>query len=118
MSTIPPTLAFHLAKAYGVQAPRPLSVRAIPEGAARTEPIARIDRARPTDRVDTTRLGTGAARLVSAKVNVPAFEGVSATPGRRAETFKGDALPFYHHPADRNAAATGVDLGRSVDISG
>jgi hypothetical protein len=28
------------------------------------------------------------------------------------------AMPMYRHPADRNAAATGVDAGRVLDIEG
>ncbi len=118
MSSIPPTLPFHLAKAYGAQAPvRPLTVRPL-----RTDPVGRIDQARGADRVDTSRLSAGAARLVGARVDVPAFEGVSApaasqSTGAAREAGNG-ALPFYHHPADRNAAATAVDLGRSLDISG
>ncbi len=28
------------------------------------------------------------------------------------------SLPMYRHPADRNAAATGVVLGKSLDITG
>ncbi len=39
------------------------------------------------------------------------FSGDSPQP-RRA------SLPLYRHPADRNAAATGVELGRSVDLNG
>jgi hypothetical protein len=28
------------------------------------------------------------------------------------------ALAFYRHPADKNSAATGVQVGRSIDVSG
>jgi hypothetical protein len=31
---------------------------------------------------------------------------------------KSESLQFYRHPADKNAAATNVLLGRRVDISG
>jgi len=109
MTTIPPTLPFHLAKAYGV--PAPLTVRPV-----RTDPIARIDQARAPDRAEISRPGAGAARLVGARVNVPAFEGLSAPPGPAGGA--AEALPFYRHPADRNAAATAVNLGRSLDVSG
>ncbi|MFG0252248.1 MAG: hypothetical protein ACF8NJ_05175 [Phycisphaerales bacterium JB038] len=27
-------------------------------------------------------------------------------------------LPLYRHPAERNAAATGVELGRTIDLNG
>jgi hypothetical protein len=29
-----------------------------------------------------------------------------------------DAVPFYNRPADRNAAATAIQLGRSLDVTG
>lgn len=29
-----------------------------------------------------------------------------------------DSLPMYRHPAERNAAATGVALGRVLDVRG
>jgi hypothetical protein len=31
-------------------------------------------------------------------------------------TQAGPALPFYRHPADKNAAATAINAGRSLDI--
>jgi len=30
----------------------------------------------------------------------------------------GESLPFYKHPADKNAAATAVSVGRSLDVRG
>jgi len=29
-----------------------------------------------------------------------------------------DAIPMYRHPADRNAAAVAIELGRSIDVRG
>ena len=116
MSSIPPTLPFDVAQTYGVRAPisvRPLAkapVQAQTQAASQTQPLARIDRA---DKADLSRVSSGVGRLLAAKVETPAFEGVSNPAPARA-----DAMAFYHHPADRNAAATGVDIGRSLDISG
>jgi len=41
------------------------------------------------------------------------------TPGTPAGAASGPAgtLPMYRHPADRNAAATGVRLGLMLDVS-
>ncbi|MFG0326361.1 MAG: hypothetical protein ACF8SC_03710 [Phycisphaerales bacterium JB037] len=98
-------------------------------------PTARPIQTEPT--IDTTR-----ARLVSAKVpggidfssaqpeptrspiesaTAQRVVNTSASPTARAD----DALPsgrlgsysIYRHPADRNAAATGVDLGRILDAN-
>ncbi len=116
MSSIPPTLPFDVAQTYGVRAPlsvRPLAkapAAAQTQAASQTQPLARIDRA---DKADLSRVAPTVGRLLAARVEQPAFEGVAAPAQAKA-----DAMAFYHHPADRNAAATGVDLGRSLDISG
>lgn len=120
MSSIPPTLPFDVAQTYGVRAP--LTVRPLAQAPAaaqsqavnQTQPIARIDRA---DKADLSKVTSGIGRLLAARVEQPAFEGVSA-PSAPVTQPKTDAMAFYHHPADRNAAATGVDVGRSLDISG
>jgi len=126
MSSIPPTLPFDVAKTYGVRAPRPISVRPLAQAPSaaqsspiETQPLARIDRA---DKADLTKVSSGIGRLLGARVETPAFEGVSAAPPQttqsQAPPRRADAFAFYHHPADRNAAATGVDVGRSLDVSG
>ncbi len=122
MSSIPPTLPFDVAKTYGVRAPmtiRPLArapAAAAAQSPAQTQPLARIDRA---DKADLSRVSSGIGRLLGARVEAPAFEGVSPPPAQTPQAPPAtDAMAFYHHPADRNAAATGVDLGRSLDISG
>jgi len=51
-----------------------------------------------------------AARIVAG--SVPG--GVHFTPATAAPA--GPALPFYRHPADKNAAATSVSAGRMLDI--
>ncbi len=91
-----PTNPFHISRAYGVRLP----ARAI-------EPL-RVGPA-PAASVEVNN----ASRLVAASV-----------PGR--VDFSGDvprpsdsaAIPMYRHPADRNAAATAVTAGRTIDVRG
>lgn len=96
MEPIPPTLPFHLASAYGV----PLRVRPV-------APVSPVQRVQGDIRAESD---PRTARLVAGVV-----------PG--AVDFSGDAprpaaaLPLYRHPADRNAAATGVSLGRLLDTN-
>jgi hypothetical protein len=119
MSSIPPTIPFDVAKTYGVRAPGVLSVRPLSQPPAAelarsgaqsdAQTVARIERA---DKADLSRVTEGIGRLLGARVEQPAFEGLS-TPTPQA-----NSMAFYHHPADHNAAATGVSLGQSLDISG
>jgi hypothetical protein len=122
MDPIPPTLPFHLAKAYGVRpAAKPTDRPAIT-----VTPVApgvdRVDGVRaPADTADlaTTRKAEAIRQRLVAGV-VPggvAFENGTAratapTPERAA------AIPFYRHPADKNAAATAIDLGARLDTRG
>ena len=118
MSSIPPTLPFDLARTYGVRAP--LTVRPLAQAPAAANPQQRIDQTQPvgrierSDKADLSRVSEGVGRLLAARVEQPAFEGV----GSPSPAGKPGAMAFYHHPVDANAAATGVDLGRSLDISG
>jgi hypothetical protein len=99
----PPTNPFHIARAYGVQnvggagaASRSQSVQkpAAVEGA-----------------VPQQTLPSAAQKLVAAVVPGRVdFSGETPRPGA--------GLQMYRHPADKNAAATGVQLGRSLDVSG
>ena len=112
-----PTMPFHLARAYGVRpanAPAPTAPGdpAPPPGPARpaAEPsgVGGVEGAAPMRRPDVVqRLVAGA---VPGRID---FSGAEPRPAPDA------ALPMYRHPADRNAAATGVLLaGRSLDVSG
>lgn len=106
---IPPTLPFRVSNAYGV---RP------PAAATRAEPVARIAPAQPRrdDAVDSAALKARQkiAPLVGAKVEGSAIRGDDPAPKQQ---HRPDALPLYRRPADKNAAATGVALGRSIDVS-
>lgn len=141
MDAIPPTLPFHLAKAYGVKsapAAKPtITVTPIAPGVDRVDGVrvadqpARADRAANADSVDL--VAAKAARsikdtLVAAVVpgGVEFRDGVALASGSRAERLSAakDAgpstasIPFYRHPADKNAAATAVDLGSRLDLEG
>lgn len=41
---------------------------------------------------------------------------VPGTVDFRAAPLSGPALPFYRHPADRNAAATSITASRHIDV--
>ncbi len=82
--------------------------------------------ARRADSVDLSSRAMGAkatpaaapsskvSKLVAASVAVPVNFEVS----RPVANASAGALPLYRHPADRNIAATGVSLGRRVDVTG
>jgi|TARA_R110000782_G_scaffold131928_7_gene223832 hypothetical protein len=77
---------------------------------SRTEPIARIGRSQQS------RPATDPSRLVAAQVDaIDLANDVAAVQGRPTP---GGAFPMYRHPADRNQAATGIALGRSLDVQG
>ena len=103
MDAIPPSIPFQqvqrVATTYGVQAP------------VTTRPVQPVP---PVGRADAGSGGledSRTARLVAGVVpGGVGFEGGVPVP-------KSDALPMYRHPADRNAAATGVNLGRLIDTN-
>ena len=95
------SIPFHIARAYGVaQAVRPRSLEAI-------EPTEH--RQRP----DTAELAS-ASRLVAARV----AGNVDFTAREEAPRATEAPIAFYRHPADKNAAATGVEAGRTLDVTG
>lgn len=102
MSTVPPTFPI---KAYGVTPPQtPARPSASPEARA----------AGATDRVELQSSRPASVdRLVAARVQTP----VDFAPARLQDQAQGE-LTIYRHPADRNAAAVGVDLGRQLDLRG
>lgn len=93
-----PTNPFHIARAYNINQ------------AARAREAQSVQAPERTSGAD--KLPSQAQRLVAAVVPGKIdFSG--ATPRVGSES-----LPLYRHPADRNVAATGVALGRSLDIQG
>ncbi|MCB9846810.1 MAG: hypothetical protein H6814_00205 [Phycisphaeraceae bacterium] len=103
MKITPAIFPPHIARAYGVRAQAPAAKVTPTDGASQTDSIARIAPAKPS----------GVASLVARVVpgSISFAEDGTAMP-------KAPARPFYTHPADANAAATGVALGRSIDVSG
>ncbi len=100
MEAIPPTLPFALAKMYGVR------------------PAVRVRPVTPASGVEPAQGSAGAgtrpspSRLVAAVVpGGVRFDGETPQPTV-------EAIPFYRHPADKNAAATSVNLGRVLDTNG
>lgn len=90
---IAPTNPFHIARAYGVDPARPAPA------AANTGPV------------NGPKSAQAVSRLVAAVV-----------PGRvdfdSARPATGGSMELYRRPADRNIAATGVGLGKVIDVSG
>lgn len=114
MSTIGPTNPYHVASAYGVQpptAPKPALPAAGAHGVDETAGPRRAADG-PVFRIEPTPVD----RLVAGRVP----GGVEfAASGAAAQPSAPEALPFYRHPADRNAAATGIaQAGRRLDVSG
>ncbi len=107
MNVSGPNIPFHAARAYGIQRPAtvaPVKQAPTPESTSPAATIGSTDVAQTTPGV-ASRLVAG---VVPGSID---FSGSEPTP-------KNDALPFYRHPADRNAAAVAIQLGRSLDVSG
>lgn len=101
------------ARAY---APRPIAGAPVIARAPRiehafpVEPIARIGRR------DAPSPDADPARLVAARVQpIDLARDVVQTTGRPDRP---GSYALYRHPADRNQAATGVALGRALDVRG
>ncbi len=110
--SLPATYAFRLARAYGVPAAAPAQPAAVTTASGLT--VRPMDTARQVDQatLETSRKLQSARRLVAAKVG----GGIDFNTGNVRASAPG-ALPLYRHPADKNAAATAVDLGRRLDVS-
>lgn len=113
--SIPPTLPFRLAAAYGAPGTRPVPAQPSGRGVGG---VARVISDTDTVELSSARRGTqgaaGAGRLVAARVNVPVDFDLARPPAPPVQ----GALPLYRHPADKNAAATAVNVGRSIDLTG
>jgi len=107
------SIPFHVAQAYGIR-------RVAPVVPVRSAPVRSIPQTGRTDAGAIplfhpdggTKANPQTARLIAAQVPGSIdFSGDQPAPAR-------DALPLYRHPADRNAAATGVSQGRLLDLNG
>jgi hypothetical protein len=103
---IPPTTPFHLARAYGLAAPAG-AVPGARAGAAAAGQTREVD-ARGTDPAAAARISRLVAAVVPGGVD---FNGPELTAGA-------GVLPMYRRSAEKNAAATGVVLGRKIDVRG
>lgn len=114
-NSIPPTIPFHVAQAYGVrpnaQTPRSVGVE------RKSDSISQATSFSIPSGVSVgpaAKLPSAAQKLVGA--TVPGRVDFS---GEKPEQVAGaSTLAFYTRPADRNAAATGVSIGRSLDVRG
>ena len=108
-ATFPP----HVARAYGVPAAQPTALVTRTSQVRQTDPIAKIAPITPK----ASKAAGDVNRLVASVVpgSISFTEDGTAMP-------KAPALPTYTHPAaqpaSRNAAATGIALGSSIDVSG
>lgn len=108
-SNIPPTTPFHLARAYNAQPVEPVSNRVVTTA---VDPIARIGR---EQHPNTTAGDDSIRRLVGAVV--PGGVNFDEAGGNGSAAVSRDTYAMYRRPTDRNDAATGVHVGRALDVS-
>lgn len=99
------SIPFHIAKAYGITSPtKPAQIMSI------TAPEPSPDVPAPSPAV----IGSGLSQLVGGSVRESVDFDSASTPARPA----GPTLQLYSRAADRVEAATGVQIGRGLDIKG
>ncbi len=99
MSEIPPSIPIHVARAYGgLAAGRRMILPVSTQTATLREAAPRVPSA-------------AISRVVAARVP-GGIDFSTDTPTPTAS-----AMPFYRHPADKNAAATAVSAGRVIDTT-
>ena len=104
------SIPFHIAKAYGV---RPTAQVSRPNaGAQQSQETSQASQA---SNVAAGKKLSPAARALIAAV-VPGKVDFSGDEPRQAGG--AGVLQMYRHPADKNAAATAVNVGRTLDVSG
>jgi len=106
-----PTNPYHISRAYGTQ----------PGGSV--DPVKAVQRAvtTPVQPVAQVARDAGAGVLQDENVRrlvAGVVPGGVAFDSGGASRPTGESLPFYKHPADKNAAATAVSVGRSLDVRG
>lgn len=118
MESIPPTIPFHVAKAYGLGAQarvapvRPIDPASI--GAPVQAPSQpQITRPATDTTASQANVTPAVARLLAARVPGEIDFNAGTEPQQKTT----NALPFYRHPADSNAAATAIGLGRALDTN-
>lgn len=106
---IPPTFPFRVSQAYGVK------------------PVAQVQRGAPgaTAGVTNTQAASGVQPSAPARQLSSAGRTLVAGVVPGGVDFSGSTpqpttgnLALYRHPADKNAAATAVSVGRALDVRG
>ena len=100
MGNIGSILSFRIDRAYGV-------VRTAPP----VVPSTRVAR-------DATPAETGPSAKIRNLVGAIVPGGITFDSETGAAAPTTDSLPMYRRPEDRNAAAVGVELGRTLDVRG
>lgn len=106
-------MAFHVSRAYSAQGVEPVSNRIV---TTPVQPVGRIGSSggAGSSQAADARRDPSIRKLIGAMVPGGVdFSGEAPTASRSRES-----LSLYSHPAAKNAAATGVTLGRSIDVSG
>lgn len=120
MSTIDPSVSLRLSQAYGAAPSAQAGPRMNAGGIAGT--ISRA--AEVSDQVAIARpekLNKNIERLAAGAVDRPAIEknAPAKSPLASAATYTSrGTLAMHAQPGDQNAAATGVAIGRALDVNG
>jgi len=119
MSSIQPTNPFHISRAYqsapAGRASGSMRVSSAPTFAGPSRPGAMQVSPSATGGSVTPQMNVNTKRLVAG--SVPGKVDFTAGSGGGGAVANTTAIPFYRHPADKNAAATGVSAGRMVDVN-
>ncbi|MEM9373907.1 MAG: hypothetical protein AAGA55_09710 [Planctomycetota bacterium] len=105
-------------RAYG----KPMTVRPL-DGPPGVPAVGKQDPAGPVGSIraaatDSARAAPASdpSRLIAARVDpIDLSRDVDTIEGKPTSS---GAYPLYRHPADQNLAATGVEIGRSLDVQG
>ncbi len=114
------SIPFHVAKAYGVTpsaAPRPAAARpAAPVEPA--TPAARTATVGPASTSRSSQIDALIGGRVPGRVSFDGGSGVTNAAASARAAGPTFSLPLYTRAADRIEAATGVNLGRTLDVRG
>ncbi len=98
------SIPINVARAYGI---------APTKAAQPATPAQPVQQARPVDQVDSNRPSENVQRLIAGQAPGPVDFASASTPTSHAGAYQ-----LYNRAADRIEAATGVNLGRSIDLKG
>ncbi|MBL8964757.1 MAG: hypothetical protein KF787_11400 [Phycisphaeraceae bacterium] len=90
-----------------------------PPAGRRPDPAPLVRSTPDVNAVRPSIRSAGIDRLVAGRVIDTTARQEHLGPARSAvfSASRGDTLPMHLHPADRNSAATGVSVGRSIDVT-